>query len=346
MVHKPARILLVWSLLGVLAFAADPGVDLPNDPALRALSQIGDGKKGSLLIYNFYSSSPSGGGINNTRIAITNTNPISPAFVHVFFIDGVTCSVADAFICLTANHTASFLTSDIDPGITGYIVALATDQAGLPARFDWLIGDAYVKIDSGHAANLPAEAVSVPVADRPYVDVPGSGQSVVDLVFDGSMYSRLPRTIAADNVTSRADSNDILLIVNRIGGNLGTGAGAIGSIFGTLYDDGENGFSWTTNVNTCQLRTTISNSFPRTTPRFEVVIPAGRTGWFKFYAASTVDQTPIGGAADSRAILGAIFSRNPNVMAAANAFSGGHNLHILTLNPVTVMRAPVFPPNC
>jgi len=41
--------------------------------------------------------------------------------VHLFFVDGATCSIADSLVCLTPNQTASFLASDIDPGTTGYI---------------------------------------------------------------------------------------------------------------------------------------------------------------------------------------------------------------------------------
>ncbi len=349
MVHKPAHALLALlatALLNVLALAADPGIDLPNDPSLRAASQIGDQKKGSALIYNLYSSNPSAGNANNSRISVTNTNSVAPAFVHVFFVDGGSCSVADAYLCLTPNQTTSFLTSDIDPGIAGYIIAIATDEDGLPVRFDWLIGDAYIKLESGHAANLGAEAVTVPVSERPFVNAPGTNQSVVDLVFDGNRYSRLPRVLAADNIPSRADNNDTLLVINRIGGDLTTSAGAIGNLFGVLYDDGENGFSWTAEVSVCQLRTSITNNFPRVTPRVEVVIPAGRAGWMKLYTVSAVDQTPVGGSADSRAILGAMLTRNPNAGASANAFNGGHNLHKLTLNPITVVRIPVFPPNC
>ncbi len=349
MAHKLARLFLaLWlpALLTATLLAADPGLDLPNDPLVRAASQLGDQKKGSLLIYNLYSSSPSGGSVNNTRVSLTNTNPVVSAFVHVFFVDGNSCSVADAYLCLTPNQTASFLTSDVDPGIAGYIIAIAVDTDGLPARFDWLVGDEYLKLETGHVANLAAEAVSVPVLEQPFVDVPGSSRSVVDIVFDGLRYGQLPRVLAAGSVSSRADNYDVLLVVNRIGGNLGTGAGSIGNLFGLLYDDGENGFSWSASISTCQLRTLITNNFPRTTPRVEAVIPAGRTGWLKFYATSPVDQTPVGGASDSRALLGALLTRNPNSGAQANAFNGGHNLHKLLFNPITVVRIPVFAPSC
>ena len=52
--------------------------------------------------------------------------------------------------------------------------------------------------------------------------------------FDGVMYNPLPRVLALDSVGSRADGNDTLLIVDRIGGNLGTGAATLGTLFGLI----------------------------------------------------------------------------------------------------------------
>jgi hypothetical protein len=335
------------------ALAADPGIDLPNDPSLRLNSQVSDQKKGSVLIYNLYSSGSTGGSTNNTRVNITNTNANFAIFVHLFFVDGNSCGVADSYICLTANQTASFLTSDIDPGVAGYILAIATNDDGLPVTFDWLIGDAYVKLDSGHAANLGAEAVSVSVL--PLLFTSFSGGSIAGLQFDGCCYNRLPRVLGVDNIPARADGNDTLLVINRIGGNYAIGAGTVGLLFGLLFDDAENVFSFSQNANVCQLRATISNNFPRTTPRVENVIPAGRSGWMKIWTTSTVDQSgfvnlcgngPNGTANDPRAITGAVLNRNANAGAQANAFNGGHNLHHLTLNPMTVIFIPIFPPSC
>ena len=66
------------------------------------------------------------------------TDPARPVNVHLFFVDGTSCGVADAFVCLTANQTATFLMSDIDPGTTGFIVAVAVDQQGCPVNFNQL----------------------------------------------------------------------------------------------------------------------------------------------------------------------------------------------------------------
>jgi hypothetical protein len=334
MSHKLSQAVLTLFALIVLAsaaLAADPGIDLPNDPTVRANSQINDQKKGSVLIYNLYSSSATTSNTNNTRINITNTNALSDIPVHLFFVDGATCSIADSFLCLTRNQTASFLASDVDPGITGYIMAFATDGNGLPTTFDWLIGDEYVKLSSGHTANLGAEAISLSVL--PLLNFPSAGGALTTVFFDGVCYNRLPRVLAVDNIPARADGNDTLLVLDRIGGSLATGASTLGPLFGILYDDAETAFSFTFSGG-CQFRSSLSNTFPRTAPRVETVIPGGRSGWMKVYSQSDI------------AIVGSVINLNPNAGTSSNAFNGGHNLHKLTLVVSTSLTLPVFPPNC
>jgi len=311
------------------ALAADPGLLVPPT------SEASDQKAGSILFYNTYTSGATSGNTQNTRINITNTSVTSAAFVHLYFVaEG--CSIADSYICLTATQTASFLASDVDPGISGYIVAVAVDGVvGCPVANNWLIGDEYVKFSSGHAANLGAVAFAalyngvLPGCDGNSVTAAINFNGVV-----GAGYNCAPAVLALDNVGSRADGNDTLVIINRVGGNLGIGASTISTIFGLLYDDAENVLSFSVSGN-CQLRNSLSNNFPRTTPRFETFIPAGRTGWVKFY-----NQTGAIG------ILGAAINANPNAGSSAGAFNGGHNLHHLTLNCGMTYTVPVFPPSC
>src|SRR5262249_22626629 len=158
------------------------------------------------------SSSASAPAANNTRINITNTNPTRDVSIHVFFVDGFSCSVADTFICLTRNQTASFTSSDADPGTQGYVAAFVVDFRGVPITFDWLIGDEYVKFATGHTANLGAEAVSVSIL--PLLVFLNDGGSTATVFFDGVCYNKLPRTLAVDSVPSAADGNSTLLIVN------------------------------------------------------------------------------------------------------------------------------------
>ena len=304
----------------------------PSGPGLplAAVSPMSDQKVGSVLIYNVYTSSidPMR---QNTRLSITNTEPTRPAFVHLFFVDGASCSVADSFLCLTPNQTATFLASDLDPGITGYAVAVATDATGCPINFNYLIGDEYVKFQSGHAANLGAEAISAIAGGLPVCD---TNSSTAALAFDGVSYNAIPHVLAADNLPSRADGNDTMLIVNRIGGNLGTGAGTLGTLFGLFYDDQEIGASFQFTPGACQFRSSISNAFPRIAPRFEQFVPAGRSGWFKLWEPGLFG------------ISGALINFNANATASAGAFNQGHNLHTLTSTNTASYVIPVFPPNC
>ncbi len=303
--------------------AAGPGGVFP------ATAEASDQKAGSILIYNIYTSSTDPTR-QNTRINITNTHLQLPTFVHLFFVaEG--CAVADSYVCLTANQTASFLASDLDPGTTGYLVAVAVDALGCPTTFNHLIGDEYVKFASGHAANLGAEAFAALPGGLPACD---QNASIATISFDGLSYNRAPASLALNSIGSRADGNDTLLIINRIGGNLGLGASTLGTLFGILYDDAENAISFSITGN-CQIRNSLTNSFPRSTPRFETFVPAGRTGWLKVF-----NQTGAIG------ITGAAINFNPNATSSAGAFNQGHNLHHLTLNNQMSYIIPVFPPSC
>ncbi len=306
--------------------AVGPGVLFPDT------AEVSDQKAGSVLVYNLYSSSIAAPNAQNTRISITNTHPGLAIAVHLFFVDGATCSIADSLICLTPNQTASFLASDIDPGTTGYIVAVASDRiTGCPINFNYLIGDAYVKLSSGHAANLAAEGFAA-IAGGLATCNPFSVTAL--LSFDGTSYNRAPRVLAASNIPSRADGNDTLIVLNRVGGSLAAGASTLGSIFGILYDDAENPLSFTFTAGVCQFRSSLSSSFPRVAPRFEQFVPAGRSSWAKFYSQSDI------------ALLGAQLNFNANAGTAANAFNQGHNLHKLTLTSAATLTIPIFPPNC
>jgi uncharacterized repeat protein (TIGR01451 family) len=302
-----------------------------------------DQRPGSVLIYPIYTSSAASATAQNTRISLTNTNAQRPAYMHLFFLDGSTCSVADNYLCLTPNQTTAFLISDLDPGVTGFIIAVAVDSKGCPTNFNYLIGDEYVKLASGHAANLGAEAIPAtfvpPTAPDgtptdPYIC--SSTASTATLFFDAAQptaaerhYARLGRVLAADNLPSRADGNDTQLIVDRIGGDLGLGTTPLGTVFGVFYNDTEAGLSYSFTGSSCQFVNVISNNFPRTAPRFEQFAPAGRSAWTKIWLPN------------DGAILGATINNTTNT----NGYRGGHNMHKLTLG-TTSLTMPVFPPGC
>jgi hypothetical protein len=298
--------------------------------------QVGPGltiKSGcSVLIYPVYTSSASDPNVSNTRVTLTNTHQTEPVAVHLFFVDGTSCSVSDSYLCLTQNQTSGFLLSDIDPGTTGYLIAVAVNsRTGCPINFNYLIGEAAVKFDTGHWAQLPAECSVAIIGDPAQCN---ANQNTATLNFNADRYSSLPRAVAVDSLGSRLDGNDPLLVLARIGGNLSTSADRLGPLFGLLYDDAERGVSFSFNPGTCQLRARLDNNFPRTTPRYEQLIPAGRTGWMRLWASG------------DEAIVGAVLNRNPAARTTSGAFEGGHPLHTLTLTNSASLTIPVFPPTC
>lgn len=301
--------------------------------AFPAASEASDQKAGSVLIFPFYSSSGTNQTRENTRFNLTNIEPTRRVAVHLFFVQDDSASVADSYVCLTPNQTTSFLAADLDPDVAGYLIAIAVDErTGCPINFNFLIGDEFVKLNSGHAANLPAVAFSALTGAPPACD----GNSVTaEIRFDGVSYNAAPRALALDSIASAVDGNSTLLVVDRIGGNLGTGVSTVGQLFGILYDDTEHAYSFERSTTRRQFRAILSSTdFPRTVPRFTNVIPAGRTGWMKFWRD------------DDGGIIGAAINFNPNTLASGSAFNQGHNLHHLTLTTASSFIVPVFPPNC
>ncbi len=322
----------MFTFMTTTALGADPGAPYP------ATSAVSDQKAGSVLVFNFYTSSPFGGAGNNTqntRFNITNTNPALTAFIHIFFV-AETCAVADYHACLTPNQTATYLVSDYDPAINGYIIVVAENSLGWPASHNFLIGDEYIKQPNGSHANLGAEAFAAEFeGDMPFFNA-GLFSAVLNFSGDASGYNKLPATLAASNIPSRVDQNETTLIINRIGGDLGTGAFPLERMFGLLYSDVEVSYSFSLNGGLCQRRILLTDSEPRTTPRFTVVIPAGRTGWMKFYT----NNGNIG-------MVGSMINFNPNTSSRTDVFNGSHNLHKLTLTSTSVaLTIPVFPPSC
>jgi hypothetical protein len=283
-----------------------------------------------VLFYPIYTSSATDSSQEDTRINITNVEIHRPVAVHLFFVDGTSCSVADMFVCLSENQTASFLASEFDPGTTGFLIAVAVDSLGCPTSFNALMGDEYVRLASGHESNLAAEAAAALNISR----LCDGNSFTAQLNFDGVSYDLLGRALALSNLPDRASGNNTLLILNRIGGDLLGGVLPLGPIFGLMFNDAENVFSFSFTPDNCQLVSTLSNSFPRTTPRIEQIIPAGRSGWFKLWAENDA------------AIFGAAINGNPEPELTPAAFRHGHNLHKLTLTAVGTLTIPVFPPPC
>src|ERR1043166_3119085 len=124
-------LLLMLAAAMPAALANGLGMPVPIRPAIMAAQGptadpiISDQRAGSVLFYTLYSSNTTDPFSENTRINLTNTNPSSSVTVHLTFVDGATCTPADATVCLTPSQTMSLTAYDFDPGTMGYIVAIA-----------------------------------------------------------------------------------------------------------------------------------------------------------------------------------------------------------------------------
>ena len=304
------------------AAAQGPGAAYP------ATAEVSDQKAGSVLLYPYYTSGSFSGNAQNTRINITQTADVpQPTRIYLIRSNG---GVIARHICLQAKQTDSYLMSSLDPGNSGYILVVAVDADGCPVGANTLIGDASVKLTTGHSSSLTAYAYAALFSGTLSGCGPTSTTANVNL--DGTAYNRSPRTVAIDKVPSRSDGNDTLLILSRVGGNLVTGStGSIGDVSGSLFDQSGTSFPFSFNVAQPLLVRSISNLFPVTSPSFETVLPAGTVGWMKMAGDADIG------------LLGAVINFNANARAQANAFSGGHGLRALTVTPAASFVVPVAP---
>jgi type 1 fimbria pilin len=273
-----------------------------------------DIRPGSVLFFNRYTSNPNNPQFGDTQVNITNVHPSQSASIHLFFVDGATCSIADFGMSLTPNQTMSFLMSEYDPGIQGYLVAVATDGS-VPEQFNFLVGTAFIRESDGRQAILPAITVLKlsPGTIEPKED--GS----YSMRFNGAEYERLPSALALTSFNSETTDSNTLIIYSP-SRDLVFGSTDSVSIFTLLYDDAEKSISGNFSVR-CYRTDTLTTLFNRG-GGVNRHVPAGRTGWIKLSATG-------------RPLLGSVISRGP-------VFSGGYNLPAITLLSSYEITLPVF----
>jgi hypothetical protein len=279
-----------------------------------AQTNISDTRPGSVLFFNRYTSSANSGQQGDTQVNITNTNPNEPATVHLFFVDGATCSIADFILSLTPSQTVSFLMSNYDPSVSGYIIAVATDGS-IPTQFNWLIGSAFIRENDGRQATLPATTITKISAGS----IEAKDDGTYSLLFNGAEYDRLPSAVAVTSFNSETTDANSLIIYSPTR-DLTFGSTDAVNVFVLLFDDQENSIS-----NSFSLRCYRMESFTTLFNRSGGInrqVPAGRTGWIKISSTA-------------RPLLGSVISRGP-------VFSGGYNLPAVSPLAQFEMAIPVF----
>lgn len=284
--------------------------------SLSALAQDpNDLRPGSVLFFGRYTSSAANPASEDTQINITNTNQNTGVAVHLFLIDGATCSVADSFVFLTQSQTGYFLASDFDPGIRGHIIAVATD--GKPTQHNFLLGVAFIRESNGQFAEIPAVAVNKRVAG----EVDDGPDATASMVFDGgntaNSYDRLPAMVAVSAFNSQVtDTTTVAMYYPPA--NLLIGDNSTISLFGLMYNDLEASRSFTTRIG-CYTQFALTSL--RILNGINTFIPRGSTGWVKF--------------SGSRPLLGVVLNRGP-------LSNGGRNLSVLSLFPSYTITVPAF----
>jgi hypothetical protein len=335
---EPASYRLLWALsagvMGTPGRAIVTGAPVSFvDLKLIGVSSatlLGDQKPGSILFFNRYTSNASNPPREDTTINLTNTNPAAGVNVRLFLINGATCEPQKVEVCLAAQQTVSYLMSDLDPGIKGYIVAIAVNQLGEPIQFNWLSGNTVVRQSAANIGrSFTAMVSAIAIAKRKEGELKAGQNNEAEMVFDDVVYDRLPLQNAFDGVPSQANAaNATTFSFYRPLASLNGGP-----TNATVQISG-----WGTN----QLNQVVSSAgsvstacygdFPvsqlRLTPTpIAQLLPAGATAWF---AASTADAQPLLGVQ----LNSGLFNSGGN--ARATSFATDYRIKV----PVSVVTCP------
>ncbi len=247
-------------------------------------ARVSDQKAGSVLVFPYYTSTI--GGASDTRLTISHTGGgTGLTYVHLFLIDGATCQQSDFFLCLTPNVSFSFKASDYDPGLTGYVIAVATNAQGVPIRNNVLIGNAFVNTPQ-FTDNYGAEAFG---ANSEAVALVASGTA--RLFFDNLGYDGVPNQFAVE-VQSPLDAAGQQIVTASLNGDLNAsqmnGAAQVGT--GLIINGNEKPtgsfVSWLTGG--CQVSGQITDTTPRVPGGMKAVIPKGQLGTALFNVGGAV----------------------------------------------------------
>jgi uncharacterized repeat protein (TIGR01451 family) len=279
-------------------------------------------QSGSILVFPYYTSSID----SDTRLTISNLNSqttAEQAYVHLFLMDGKSCSPADFFVCLTPNASFSFKASEYDPMMTGYVIAVAVNKDGVPIANNVLIGNAFVQNGLGVTDNYTAEKFFA--CSNPVVPL---GSTMTELKFDGITYEEVPNSFAIE-MQSPADAQQTLVTVGLNGDMTESainGAAQVG--VGQIYNGEERPFSSFSNwhLGGCQAINAINAVSPRVLTGVIGLIPTGDVGTIRLDVGSAV---------------GLFFSAN-----SSKGWNGIRGLHATRKTNTAKLKIPIIPPDC
>jgi hypothetical protein len=290
-----------------------------------------DQKPGSILVYPYYTSRAATSTVpgTDTRLSISNVGK-TWVNVHLFFIERG-CTQADQFLCLSPNASYAEKTSVLDPEFTGYIIAIAVDNMGLPVSANQLIGNAFVN-DGDYVGNYGAEAFANMAEAGTRTTTATATSTSAMLLFDGTLprgYDHIPNQFAVE-IQSPNDAVGQRIITVGLTGSIadGTLSGAAQVGIGALYRGDEAFRSFSSFFSgACQRVGTINATTPRIPNGMAAFLQKGDVGVLRW---------------DVGAAVGLFLTPK----TAPNAWSGIRGLHKTRLAPVSRMVMPIFMPGC
>lgn len=304
--------LAFWRSRSALAAQEQPvaGPGLARTGSAGPKTAASSSKAGSVLFFHKFTSDARRPSEANTLLTITNTNPRDAVAVHLLFL--ANCSATDQFFSLGPNQTRTILTSKENAGSGGYAVAMAVNSAGVPTQFNWLIGSASVRDNSGREVSYNAFAVAKRTGGPVSINGDGDGE----LNFNGGEYDRLPKTIALDNIPNQniEGSSALATSVELYSPSATPDAGDYSAVKITATALDQNGKSYAEVIdNICGLSASLGDVWFET-PINEIVT-AGRPGWatFKATALESGESLPMLGLSLTEKVGGAAW-RNARQM--------------------------------
>ncbi|NOT61780.1 MAG: hypothetical protein HOP19_16320, partial [Acidobacteria bacterium] len=228
-----------------------------------------------------------------------------------------------------------------------YLVAVAVDDEGRPASFNYLAGDELIVTPTGHRFALMATAAAR--RDGLFVSPANSDDVTATMYFNGVQYDYLPFTTVLDNFPSQqagagSSGGDTRLYVYTPLPSFVSPGTPSGTLFFLVRDDQERTLSGSLSY-TCYLSPDKQRvTSIRTAPNLNTLIPPGQSGWASFYATGSFavrgDRTGTAYNLQNLPLLGATATRLGN-------FTGGHNLRPATLfSPGYSITIPLVPALC
>lgn len=334
--QAPAKYRLMWVLstgiMGTPGRAIATGSSLSlidlKYAAVSSAALVGDQKPGSVLFFNRYSSSASNPAVEDTRLSITNTSPLSNVNILMFLVDSSTCQVSSLSFCLAAQQSFNVQMSDLDPGVKGYVMALAVNSNGEPIQFNWLTGNAVVRQPAATSGRPYASILSAYAVARRKNEIVKNVNGVADLIFNDGEYDRLPGQIAFDSVPSQVNAiNSTVFALYRPLADLTGGVSNFGVQLAGWGMDAQNQVISSSAGLTmaCYRDFTLASLRLSPIPIGQFLTP-GNTAWF---VASPNDLLPL---------MGAQFN--------SGEFNSGNNGRSLNFAAEYRIQVPVAPVQC